>query len=292
MVQGYPALGGALQKGVHLHILPGSGVLRIPQGNLEVGATPSKQNSLLAQAYYTGLVVFSRVGRICVQPPFVFDFVADFSIPVSSGLGSSAALALAITRGLAQIFRHELTLPEEFACAQAMEEVFHGSSSGLDVTLCQRRGLGLFSRAYDWQPAPPCTLSLCIAWSGQTHVTQREVAKVQQQAEKNPKRIQSLFQHISECVTFGYEALQRHSWSSLGQAFTENHKILQELQLSNPLLDFLCESALQAGALGAKVTGAGGGGCVIALAPGIEERILSVWRQAGFACFQTILSSP
>lgn len=292
VVHGYPALGGALQTGAHLQILPGSGVLQIPQENLAVVASSNKQDSLVSQAYYAGLVAFSQISRIPAQQQLVVDFVVDFSIPARAGLGSSAALALAITRGLEQTFRHKLTISEEFACAQAIEEIFHGTNSGLDVTLCQRRGLGLFSRKHGWQPAPHCALSLCIAWSGQTHVTQKEVAKVQQQAEQNPKRIQSLFYQISECVAYGYEALQRCSWPSLGHAFMENHKILQELQLSTARLDFLCDSALQAGALGAKVTGAGGGGCVIALAPGLEQRILTVWQQAGFSCFQTILSSP
>lgn len=77
---------------------------------------------------------------------------------------------------------------------------------------------------------------------------------------------------IRQLVNEGSQAIQAGDLASLGQAMNQNQEQLRKLDASSPEIEQLCESALQAGALGAKLTGGGGGGCVIALAPQNEKK--------------------
>jgi mevalonate kinase len=108
-----------------------------------------------------------------------YDFVARFAIPTGAGLGSSAALSVALVRAIDQAVGLGLTEAHIDAAAFAAERVFHGSPSGLDHTVAQRGGFGLYRRGQGLSPlgdTPP--LRLCIGHTGRARDTKGRVARV------------------------------------------------------------------------------------------------------------------
>jgi mevalonate kinase len=95
---------------------------------------------------------------------------------------------------------------------------------------------------------------------------------------------------IGELAQTARLALEQGSTTAIGVLMNENHALLQQLNVSTVRLDDACAAARTAGALGAKLTGSGGGGCVIALCePGSEGTILQAWRNRGLACFDMVI---
>jgi mevalonate kinase len=103
------------------------------------------------------------------------------------------------------------------------------------------------------------------AFSGESSGTKEMVASVARQLEKEPARVGKIFEGMEAIVNNGKLALEQGDMKSLGQLMTLNHRLLSSLMLSTTTLEEMIAAAMDAGALGAKVTGAGGGGCMIAL---------------------------
>jgi mevalonate kinase len=99
--------------------------------------------------------------------------------------------------------------------------------------------------------------------------------------------VRARFDAIAQLVARGRAAVERGALGELGAAMLENQKHLSALEVSCVEIERMCTLAADAGAVGAKLTGGGGGGCVIALAPGRESAVASAWERAGFTSFTT-----
>jgi mevalonate kinase len=111
--------------------------------------------------------------------------------------------------------------------------------------------------------------------------------------QAEPQRIERVLHAIHGLVLDARAALRLGRTSELGALMDRNHQLLSELGVSTPALDAACDMARAAGALGAKLTGGGGGGCVLALAgEGGTAPLLEAWRQAGLVCFDATLAAP
>ncbi len=220
-----------------------------------------------------------------------YDFVVDFQIPTGAGLGASAALSVALVRMLDQTHKLHLTPNQIREAAYQAEQVFHGNHSGLDVTLAQQGGFGVY-RKPQLYPMRTTPIPLCIGYTGKRKDTKARVAHVAHLMKTAPLETEACLQHIATLVESGKQAVLTTSWQTLGDLMNQNQAELRKLDASSPEIETLCTLALQAGALGAKLTGGGGGGCVIALGPGQEQNILSSWQLAGFSAFLTSLGSP
>ncbi len=223
------------------------------------------------------------------------DLVAN--IPPGAGLGSSAALSVALVRSLGRVRRADLSDWDVHRLAHALEEVFHGQPSGLDDTVATFGGLCLFKRGgLDHSPEPdhqrltdqavrlPWRLPpLVIGHTGVPRSTADMVAAVRRQHDTDPARVEDLFATVDACLADGLQALRDGDLDGLGAALNRNQEVLAELELSCPEIDSLIGLAAHLGASGAKLTGAGGGGGVVAVAPGREDALLEAWRAAGFA---------
>src|SRR5262249_9395950 len=154
--------------------------------------------------------------------------------------------------------------------AHAAEQVFHGQPSGIDVEAARRGGVGFFTRQDGWQPLAMQPFTLCVGLSGKPRDTRAMVARVAQ------RMTPAILQEIDAIV---------RQQKITGALMNENQALLVQLGASSPELDRLCTLAREAGAEGAKLTGAGGGGAAIALAPGREAQVLAAWRAAGFEGF-------
>ena len=204
-------------------------------------------------------------------------------IPIGGGLGSSAAVATAVVRVLAQALHHPLPPDEVARLVYEGEKLWHGTPSGIDNTVIAYEQPIWFVKG---APPEPFELShpipLVIADSGQAAATRDVVAYVRQQWEAQKVRYEALFDAIGRVVHRARDALVRSDWPELGALLNENHYLLEQMGVSSPQLDALVQAAREAGAWGAKLAGAGWGGNVIALAPPSRAgEIVHALRRAG-----------
>ena len=224
------------------------------------------------------LRAFAALLRACdVRRPVAVS--VSVRIPTRSGLGSSAAMGAAIARALLSLEGHPND-PEPVA--NVWEQVFHGNPSGIDVAVAVRGGCLAFSRAEGSRALPlQQPIPLCIGQAGPRASTWEMVDRATQLLTDSPSLGSKILQAVAEAVRVGEKALVAADWATLGAAMDANQRALQQWGLCIPAIDRMCESARKAGAIGAKLTGAGGGGCVIALAPGREDDVLAAWRADG-----------
>jgi len=201
-------------------------------------------------------------------PPLVITITS--TIPIARGLGSGAAVSTALVRGLSEHFGRELGPEEVSALVYEAEKFHHGTPSGIDNTVISYGRPIYFVRG----EAPQIfkmgkPFLLAIGDSGVKSPTKVVVGEVRRRWEKEPSRYETLFDQIGRVVERAKEEMEGGNLKDLGRLMDENQALLRDLGVSSPQLDGLVKVAREAGALGAKLSGAGRGGSVIAL---IEER--------------------
>ena len=201
----------------------------------------------------------------------------------SAGLGSSAALAVAAARALGALAGRALDDAAVRAAASAGERVFHGQPSGLDVALATSGGAGVFERQGGLVPLPLPRLGLVIGHSGAPRSTAAMVARVAERTAGD--RDDARLRELGQATARGLSAVAARDLPALGAAMDAAHGQLAALGVSTDRLDEMCALARGAGALGAKLTGAGGGGCAIALVPpgasALAAAIEAAWQLRG-----------
>jgi mevalonate kinase len=169
------------------------------------------------------------------------------------------------------------------------ERIFHGNPSGVDAAVSARGGCVLFEKGKPITSVRVgCQLTLCVGNTGIASGTRAMVEGVARLRERKPAIVQKSFEGIRSLVANGRGAIEAGDAQALGRLMDLNQMILSGLFVSTPEIETVCSLARGAGAYGAKLTGAGGGGCVVALAP--EEKtsgILRAWHDAGFTGFVT-----
>lgn len=194
------------------------------------------------------------------------ELVIRSDIPVAAGLGSGAAVSAALARGVAALLDCEIPDADLNAIVYEVEKLHHGTPSGIDnsVVVYERPVYFMKERPISFLKfGKPATLT--IADTGVPAPTRESVADVRDQFERQPVRTQKLFDRIGALVDRARPAFEAGDHVQLGQLMTRNHALLQALDLSSPLLDKLVAAALRGGAFGAKLSGGGRGGVVIAL---------------------------
>jgi mevalonate kinase len=188
------------------------------------------------------------------------------SIPVASGLGSGAAVTVALTRALASHLGHSMTDAEVNAFAYEIEKLHHGTPSGIDNTVVTYARPVYFVKGEPievFKVGKPFTI--LIADTGISAPTKKSVGDVRRLWMEDKPRWEAIFDKIGEISFTARRAIEAGKPEFLGELMNENHALLQMLTVSSPELDRLVEAALDAGALGAKLSGGGRGGNIIAL---------------------------
>ena len=206
-------------------------------------------------------------------------------IPRAMGLGGSAALAVAIVRSLDERFALNLSAERVNALAFECEKAAHGTPSGIDNTVATYGQMLLYSNASRprFSPlAPKWSMPIVIGMSGKESLTANNVAQVRAAWQRQPARYEALFDQIDALVLAGVDALAAGDLPELGELMNLNHGLLNALQLSTPELEDMVHVARRAGAVGAKLTGGGGGGSVIALCPDNAEAVATAIETAGY----------
>lgn len=216
-------------------------------------------------------------------------------IPAGCGLGASAATGVAVARATLDLL--EPTDTESLMrrdailrAAQAWEKVFHGNPSGIDAAAATLGGCFAFNRTGGPQSiAVASPLHLAVAIADAPASTKAMVDRVAELRAADPQRINGIFATIAQLVESAMRAIQEGSVSHLGELMSQNHACLQGLNVSTGALDNACDWARGAGALGAKLTGSGGGGCVIALCADSPGAVLDAWSNRGLSCFPVVV---
>jgi mevalonate kinase len=205
------------------------------------------------------------------------------TIPVASGLGSGAAVTVALTRALASHFHHSMTDEQVNAFAYEIEKLHHGTPSGIDNTVITYASPVYFIKGNPietFRVAKPFTI--VIGDTGIRAPTKESVGDVRKLWEADKSKWEATFDQVGEIARAAREAIESGETDQLGKLMNENHSLLQEMTVSSPELDVLVTAARDAGALGAKMSGGGRGGNMIALAPQeLADEISHSLLQAG-----------
>jgi len=292
VVYGAPALAAGIDRGA------AASAVSLPPGALSTLALGGR--TVVADAGSSDDLGRSLAALLAEGTPAEPSAVeASTELPPGGGLGCSAALGVAIARAVAPDGPDREA--DDAARATAWERIFHGNPSGIDTAAAARGGCLRFTRAEGVRPvAPAVDLWLCVGSSGPGASTRRMVEEVAKLHARKPDVVEKSVQGITSLVDNASLAVEAGDLTGLGRLMDLNQMILAGLMVSTESIEQMCAIARGAGALGAKLTGAGGGGSVIALAHsarvGAErtgedesraaaDRILDAWRAAGFSGF-------
>ena len=210
----------------------------------------------------------------------------DGCLPFGKGLGSSAAVAVAMARAFDA--RLGLGLDDERVNAIAFEseKLAHGTPSGIDNTLATfarpmlfRNDGGLRFELLEPAAPPP----LVIAWGEETGRTKEMVAGVRERYSKSSAHYDAIFDEMDRLSRDGARLLEDGDWGGLGALMDICQGLLNAIGVSTPELERMITLARQSGAAGAKLTGAGGGGSIVALCPGNVDAVAEALRSGGYS---------
>ncbi len=285
VVYGVPALAVGIDRGARARAVPlDRGPSRLCVGGWNVSVQEDETQDL-ARAFRA--LLEGAPGDGLATGPHSVEVEAD--LPPGGGLGCSAAIGVAIARAIEPHASPETVQ----ARAMAWERVFHGNPSGVDAAVAARGGCLLFRRGEALDPVRPRgSLQLCIGNTGMASSTKAMVEAIARLREQKPALVDKCFEAVGALVSSARFAIEAGDRFTLGRLMDLNQTLLAGLFVSTPEIERMCELARDAGALGAKLTGAGGGGCVVALVPsqGVAEAVLATWRAAGLDGFSTCVA--
>ncbi len=209
------------------------------------------------------------------------------TVPVAAGLGSSAAVASAVAASVGALLNVKMTKEDVFRIAFEAEKIMHGTPSGVDPAISTFGGTLLFQMDTGFKPLDvKVDIPLVIGNTGVERLTRVQVSKVRSVRDKHPQIFEAILRTAREIVLRAIEALIEGDLETLGELMNFNHALLYGLSVSDESLEWLINSARKAGALGAKLTGAGGGGCMIALTDKDKlEKVLEAVQRSGGNAF-------
>jgi mevalonate kinase len=224
------------------------------------------------------------------------EITLDGNLYCASGIGASAASCVAIARALSKHYDMNLSDEEINYIAYEGEKGYHGSPSGIDNTASTFGGLIWFEKGDNNimdKISPPNPIEIVMGNTGKIADTSAAVAGVRERKEKNPEKYSEVFDRAENIAYLAKDALQDEDYPELGKLMNENHKLLQQIEVSSRELDFLVKLARDNGALGAKLTGGGLGGNIIALTPGreLQEEVSNAIEKEGFQTLKTVIGA-
>ena len=206
-------------------------------------------------------------------------------VPRAMGLGGSSAMAVAVIRALDKTFALRLSDGRVNELAFECEKAAHGTPSGIDNTVATYGAPLVFENNDEplfKELTIPEPVSLVVGITGKESLTANMVAKVRNLWNGNQLRYDAIFDQMAQLTIAGADALASAHFEELGQLMNLCQGYLNALQLSTPELEELIHIARANGALGAKLTGGGGGGSMIALCPDNADRVVNAMEAAGF----------
>jgi len=281
VVYGQPALAAPVtqvQAKVRIDKIFSSGI-RINAPNIRV----STRLDTLASSHPLAATVLNTLAALHDDSLSGVSILIRSEIPVASGLGSGAAVSVAIIRALAKYLQKNLSDEQVSALAFETEKLYHGTPPGIDNTAVPYAKPVYFIKGQPievLQVKKPFTI--VIGDTGIPASTKESVRNVRIQHQKRPERYETLFAAIGSIAATARQLIESGMPESLGPLMDENHAMLRSMDVSSPELDHLVEAARKAGALGAKMSGGGRGGNMIALVQASKaEAVAMSLKEAG-----------
>jgi mevalonate kinase len=265
-------------------------VLQPVAAGFRIIASDLGRDYLLAQAEPDDpLAAVIQATLHCLNQPAPPDVNLHISstIPLGRGLGSGAAISTAIARVLSQFFNHPLAPAEISALVYEVEKLYHGTPSGIDNTVVAFEQPVYFVKGRPIQRmrvGQP--LTLVVGDTGIVTPTHTVVGDLRRRWQADPERYEGYFDEIGVIADQARIAVEEAASGlpAIGRLMNENQELLTTLGVSSPELERLIEAARQSGALGAKLSGAGWGGNMIALTwPDQAAAIAQALSKAGAA---------
>lgn len=182
------------------------------------------------------------------------------------GFGSSSASTVCVIKALSELFNVNLTQKEIFDLSYQTVLEVQGAGSGFDVAAAVYGGTLYFIRTGKTiDPLNISHLPFIVAYSGLKADTVKLINQVKEKSVKEPSVVENIYNQIQEIVEKAKITIKSENWEKIGNLMNKNQQLLFQLGVSAPQLDNMIAEALRAGAYGAKLSGAGGGDCIIAL---------------------------
>jgi len=209
------------------------------------------------------------------------------TVPVGAGLGSSAAVIAAVTTSVAKLLNIDLSKEDVYRITVGGEELVHGTASGIDPAIATFGGTLQFQADTGFKPLEvKSQIPLVIGDTGIQRSTRIQVERVRDLREKYASVIEHMMLAAREITLLATEALRTDDLETVGELMNVNHALLYGVGVSDESLEWLINAARKAGALGAKLTGAGGGGCMIALSKSDKlQNVMEGIQRAGGSPF-------
>ena len=289
------APGKAIITGEHFVVHGARALAAALPRKVRVTVEPSTRFHVISDLFKTRespeLVPVSRVvegmAREFSEKPTVRVTITS-DVPGGAGLGSSAATMVAVAAAFSKLNSLGLTANELVDCAMVGEQSIHGKPSGVDPAVCAHGGVILFRPGtVPKRVSFEGTRSLILSYSGVNRSTRGQIGHVTKMKDRYPGMFESLAAGIGGLSLRASDMLREGNMDGLGTLLTVNHAALMSLGVSNDTLDRMVDLLLTMGSYGAKLTGAGGGGSVLAVAPeGKEKSIVSGLSGRGFETFR------
>ncbi len=278
VVYGSHAIAAPIRLGIRARVLEGGNGIRIliPRWGVEsrLFDGPEARHSM-----YRALEEMIRGAKLSDR-----DFAVEVSpeLPRSMGLGGSAALAVAVARALNRHFKLGLDHDAINRMAFASEQVVHGTPSGIDNTVSTYGRFILYRKPRMTELHVPDAIPIVIGLTGISGPTLEMVRRVREARDRAPALYDEIFSGIDRLALQARTCVEEMKLKELGHLMNITHGLLNSLQVSCWELEELVQIARKHGAYGAKLTGSGGGGAMIALAPENADGIAVAMKEAGY----------
>jgi len=183
------------------------------------------------------------------------------------GLGSSSAVTVSTIKGLAELFGIQINKKELFGLAYKTVLDIQGVGSGFDVASAAYGGILYFlTGGKIIEEIKVDKLPIIVGYTGIKADTPTLIRMVSNKLSQEPRKINKIFDEIEKIVDLAKIEIENQGWEKVGKLMNQNQELLRELGVSSKELENLIRASLKAGAFGAKLSGAGGGDCMIAIA--------------------------
>ena len=256
-------------------------------------ATPGYKKEKFQEQTESNKLIFRACGIDVEKTPLKLTLAGD--LVAASGVGASAASAAAIARALNEQFHLGYDDARINEVAYEGEKGYHGKPSGIDNTAAVYGGLIWFVKNLHGGPNTmdllkiPKPVEIVLGNTGLTSSTKEVVESVQREREADPKMYERIISDYLRIATSAKTALLSGDMTKVGALMDENHQLLQDMTVSCDELDLLVGIAREEGAFGAKMTGTGRGGLMLALTPGekLQKKVAEAIESAGYTAYRT-----
>ncbi len=273
VVYGEPAIAGAIDLRIRVRAEKTAKSLKI--------TSETKDHRYVEKAVD---VVFEHLGE---ATGLMIDISSD--LPPASGLGSSAAVSVATIAAVANLLGHDLGKNEIARLGYKVELGVQGAASPTDTYTTTHGGIQYIQPRKKGFTPIQASLPLVVGYTGIERSTKELVAGVRKLRDAYPELVSPLIKNIGMVTRQARKSLE--AGEDVGDLMNINHGLLEALGVSNDALSRLVHASREAGARGAKLTGAGGGGCMIAYTPGRYRDVINAIEGCGSTAMKAAISA-